>query len=252
MKPNNDTRTSRREVVPEGIPGRGKAERVQTMFRRIVPRYDLMNALMSGGMDRYWRATTAREIAPAGWRVLDVGTGTGDLAIAIARAGARSIVGADFCEEMVVAAQEKVRKSVALKRTPTFLAADALHLPFPDQSFDRVVNGFLLRNVADLPAALAEMTRVLKPGGQLACLEITHPPAALAPFFHLYFHQIVPLIGALVTGEGAAYRYLPASLGPLPNAHRLAGMLAEAGLTEIRYRRLGFGTVALHLGTRPA
>lgn len=220
------------------------------MFARIVPKYDLMNTLMTGGMDRRWRQVAARLAQPQGGLALDVGTGTGEFASELVRAGARRVIGVDFVGAMLVAARGKAEQKGFGHRV-AFLAADALHLPFKDGSFDCVVNGFVLRNVADLPAALSEMQRVLKPGGRLVCLEITHPPAPVAPFFRPYFYGLVPLLGALLTGEGAAYRYLPHSLTPFPNAVRLAQILREAGLVQVRYRRLGLGTVAVHLGQKP-
>ncbi|MGH2458336.1 MAG: ubiquinone/menaquinone biosynthesis methyltransferase [Chloroflexota bacterium] len=237
------------EVVPAGVPGQTKAERVQAMFARIVPRYDAMNTIMTGGLHRRWRRAAAGLAEPRGAVALDVGSGTGDLALALARAGARRVIGVDFCAEMLSVARAKA-KAAALDSTVSFAVGDALRLPFPDRSFDRVVNGFLLRNVADLPGALAEMARVLKPGGRLVCLEITHPPAAVAPFARLYFGLVVPLLGAAITGEADAYRYLPASLAPLPNVQRLARMLTDAGFVDVRAQRLGFGTVALHQGLR--
>ncbi|HUX85947.1 MAG TPA: ubiquinone/menaquinone biosynthesis methyltransferase [Chloroflexota bacterium] len=237
------------EVVPAGVPGHSKAERVQAMFSRIVPRYDLMNRIMTMGMDRAWRRAAVRAAAPRGGVALDVGTGTGDLAFELARGGARQVIGADFCEEMLVAARLKAQRQVP-GQPLDFVLGDALCLPFPDATFDCVVNGFVLRNVASLPNAFAEMFRVLRPGGRLVCLEITHPPAALAPVFGLYFNQIVPRLGAALTGESAAYQYLPQSLGPLPEAPRLAALIGQAGFGEVRYRRLGLGTVALHVGRR--
>lgn len=246
-KPDGATPTL--EVVPDGFPGHSKAERVRAMFARIVSRYDLMNALMTGGMDRRWRNAAASAASPRGGLALDVGAGTGDLTFALVRAGAARAVGVDFCEEMLAVAREKARSQVP-DGSASFLAADALNLPFPDRAFDCVTSGFLLRNVANLQSALVEMTRVLRPGGRLVCLEITHPPMLFAPVFGLYFRDVVPLVGAVVTGEAAAYRYLPASLGPLPDARRLATLLVEAGLTNVHYRHLGLGTVALHVGTR--
>ncbi len=249
MTPRRDRTVTEIEVVPAGVPGSTKSERVRAMFARIVPRYDLMNALMTGGLDRRWRDAAASAAVPAGRLALDVGAGTGDLAFALVRAGAARVVGVDFCEEMLVVARAKAR-ALGLERVTSFIVADALKLPFPDRSFDCVTSAFLLRNVASLRDALAEMTRTLKPGGRLVCLEITHPPEPFASIFGLYFRHVIPLLGTLVTGEGAAYRYLPASLAPLPDARRLAMLLAEAGLADVSYRRLGLGTVALHVGTR--
>lgn len=232
------------EVVPSGVPGRNKSERVQAMFGQIVRRYDLMNRLMTLGMDGGWRRAAIQAADVRGKRVLDLGTGTGDLAREALRAGAAEVIGADFVGTMLGVARRKCDSRLRL------IQADALHLPFVDQSFECVINGFLLRNVADLPAALREMGRVLRPGGQLACLEITHPPPSVAPLFGLYFDRLVPLLGAVVTGERDAYRYLPRSLGPLPEAPELSRLIARAGFTQVRFHRLGLGMVALHLARR--
>lgn len=238
------------EVVPEGVPGRTKAERVRAMFARIVPRYDLMNRLMTLGMDGYWRKVAARLARPGGALALDVGTGTGDFALTLTRAGASRVVGVDFVEEMLRVARGKIIAGGAAERV-AFVQGDALVLPFPAETFDCVVNGFLLRNVGDLSAAFREMNRVLKPGGRLVCLEITHPPVTIAPLFRFYFERMVPVIGGLITGEGAAYRYLPASLVPLPDPNRLTALIQEVGLVGVRYRRVGFGLVAIHSAEKP-
>lgn len=227
-----------------------KAARVQAMFSRIVPRYDLMNAIMTGGLDRRWRRATAEAVRPGGARALDLATGTGDLAHALVRAGARRVVAVDFTRGMLGAARTKAQRAASTGNAIVFCAGDALRLPFADESFDCAVNGFLLRNVAHLPTALIELHRVLAPGGRLACLEITHPPAVFQPFFSLYFDRLVPVIGRLITGDAAAYSYLPDSLRPFPTASRLARLLTAVGFAEVRYRRLGFGTVALHTGTK--
>ncbi len=236
----------------ESRTGNDKARRVRAMFGRIVPRYDLMNAIMTGGMDRRWRRLTAEAVRPAGGRALDLATGTGDLARALVRAGARRVVAADFTPGMLAAARPKVTRADVGRDRIVLCAADALRLPFKDEAFDCAVNGFLLRNVADLPRTLAELHRVLKPGGRVACLDLTPPPPAFAPVFRLYFDNVVPLIGGLVSGDLAAYRYLPASVRSFPTAPRLARMLAAVGFEQVRYRRLGLGTVALHTGVKPA
>jgi len=181
---------------------------------------------------------------------LDAGTGTGDLALAALRAGAARVVAVDFSETMLLAARAKLR-SRAARDAVHLLAADAMRLPFAGAIFDCAVNGFVLRNVADLPATFAELYRVLKPGGRLACLELTHPPRLVAPIFRPYFEGIVPLMGRLVAGHPAAYRYLPASVHPFPDVERLASMLRTAGFVQVSYRRLGFGVVALHTATKP-
>ena len=230
--------------------GEDKATRVRAMFGRIVPRYDLMNRIMTGGLDRRWRRRTAAAVRPAGARALDLATGTGDLALALVDAGARLVVGADFTLGMLAAARSKVAPVPRRPARILLCAGDALRLPFADDAFDCAVNGFLLRNVADLPRALAELHRVLMPGGRLGCLEITHPPAALRPFFRLYFDGLVPVMGRLIAGDAAAYRYLPDSLRPFPTADRLARMLTAVGFADVRYQRLGLGTVALHTGVK--
>jgi demethylmenaquinone methyltransferase / 2-methoxy-6-polyprenyl-1,4-benzoquinol methylase len=237
-------------VVPAGSPGQTRSERVHGMFSRIVARYDGMNRLMTFGLDGGWRRAAAQAVGLDHGLALDVGTGTGDLAVALANCGANQVIGADFVGEMLAVARAKVNAR-SIVGSVSLVGADALRLPFRDETFDGVVNGFLLRNVADLPAVLRELVRVLKPGGRLVCLEITHPAGPLAPFLGLYFARVVPRLGALVTGEGAAYEYLPASLGPLPDVQRLAGLLVAAGLVSVRYRRLGLGTVALHVGQKP-
>lgn len=226
--------------------GYDKGTRVRAMFARIVPRYDLMNRLMTGGMDRGWRRLAVRLCEPRGKVALDLATGTGDLAVELVCQGARKVVGLDFCTPMLEAA---VRKTAPPSPAVRLAAGDALALPFSDGSFDRVINGFLLRNVADLPRALQEMARVLKPGGRLVCLEITHPPSRLFRFlFQPYFYSLVPRLGALVSGDGSAYTYLPESLTNFPDAPHLAQMMRQAGFVEVDYRYLSFGTMAVHVG----
>ncbi len=226
--------------------GEDKARLVRRMFNQIVPRYDLMNRLMTGGVDRHWRRVTARAAKPVGMRVLDVATGTGDLAIDLRRAGAATVVGADFADQMLAAAQPKVGQGVPL------VLADAQRLPFATGSFDRVTNAFLLRNLSDLDRGLAEMRRVLRPGGSLLCLEITRPsPGPFAALFSLYFSRIVPLLGGVLTGEWQAYRYLPNSLSAFPRAPELTKRLFAAGFATVSYRTFGLGTVALHVAKAP-
>jgi demethylmenaquinone methyltransferase/2-methoxy-6-polyprenyl-1,4-benzoquinol methylase len=219
------------------------------MFTRIAGRYDLMNSVMTGGRHHAWRRLTAAAVAgaPEG-PALDLATGTGDLALAIRAASpARSVVGADFSEAMLAHAQAKLRARA--ERRVTLLAADALALPFRDQAFACVTSAFLLRNLADLTAGLAEMRRVTRPGGLVAALEITRPAVpGWSTLFGLYFGRLVPLIGAAVARDRAAYTYLPRSVERFVTPPELARLMTEAGLRQVRYRRFGLGTIALHVG----
>ncbi len=228
-----------------------KARDVRAMFGRIAARYDLMNALMTLGMHKRWRRATARAVMPAGGQALDVGTGTADLALALANAGAARVTATDFSERMLAEAHAKLLASPLGFGHVRLVCADALRLPFADAIFDSATNGFVLRNVADLRTTFTELYRVLRPGGRLACLELTHAPRGVAPFFRPYFERIVPLMGRLIAGDAAAYTYLPASVRPFPNAEELSALIAAAGFIDVRYRRLGAGVVALHLAAKP-
>jgi demethylmenaquinone methyltransferase / 2-methoxy-6-polyprenyl-1,4-benzoquinol methylase len=215
------------------------AEGVRTMFDRIAPVYDAMNHLMTAGLDRRWRRVAAEAVVRPGDRVLDACCGTGDLALACARAGGR-VTGLDFSEPML----ERARvKSSAVE----WVQGDALTLPFEDGSFDAATVGFGVRNLENLERGLAELRRVLRPGGRLGVLEITRPRGALAPFYRLWFERGVPLVGRVVSGS-SAYTYLPASVRRFPGPEELAGLLREAGFGEVRYRLFARGIVALHLG----
>ena len=219
------------------------------MFTRIARRYDLMNGLMTGGRHHAWRRITAEALgaAPRG-PVLDLATGTGDLALAVARLRpADTVVGADFAEAMLREAAAKLRRPRA-PRVP-LVAADALHLPFRTHTFAAVTSAFLLRNLADLAAGLAEMRRVTRPGGLVVTLDITRPRIpGWDSVFAFYFHRVVPAVGALVAGDRAAYAYLPDSVDRFVSPHGLADLMRGAGLGQVRYRRLGLGTIALHVG----
>lgn len=215
-------------------------EGVRRMFDRIAPVYDVMNRLMTAGLDQRWRRLAVSSVVRPGDRVLDACCGTGDLAVAAERAGA-SVVGLDFSARMLERAR---RKSAAVE----WVEGDLLALPFPEGVFDAATVGFGVRNVDDLPLALAELRRVLGPGGRLAILEITTPKGPLAPFFRLWFDHLVPLLGRLFRG-GSAYAYLPASVRRFPGPEELAALMGDAGLGEVRYRLLAGGIVALHTAT---
>jgi demethylmenaquinone methyltransferase / 2-methoxy-6-polyprenyl-1,4-benzoquinol methylase len=216
-------------------------DQVRSMFDRIAPVYDAMNRAMTMGLDRKWRRLTAEAVVRHGDRVLEACCGTGDLALADARAGGR-VTGVDFSEEMLARAERKA---------PEFqwVQADAAALPFEDASFEVVTVGFGIRNLADLEAGLAELARVLVPGGRLGCLEITRPSGVLRPFFRLWFDGLVPVAGKFLRG-GAAYSYLPASVRRFPGPEDLADAMGRAGFADVAWRLLGGGIVALHVGRR--
>jgi demethylmenaquinone methyltransferase/2-methoxy-6-polyprenyl-1,4-benzoquinol methylase len=261
--------------VTDSVPGplppaEQKAVYVRDMFGRIAMRYDLMNRLMTFGRDSAWRRYTVSELglasAPGSGRVLDVATGTGDLAFeTLDQFPNARVVGLDFVPEMLTLAQQKARTigendgaayplegatgsdagSLAL------LAGDALQIPFPEGAFDAVVTGFALRNVTDIPAAFAEMARVTKPGGRVACLEIAKPQTPLFKrAFDLYFYRLVPLLGGWITGQRSAYTYLPHSLSAFLTPDEIAEVMSRTGWREVSYKRLMLGTVAVHVGTR--
>jgi demethylmenaquinone methyltransferase / 2-methoxy-6-polyprenyl-1,4-benzoquinol methylase len=217
-------------------------ESVRRMFDRIAPVYDAMNHVMTAGLDRRWRKLAAEEVVWPGDRVLDACCGTGDLAVAAERRGGR-VVGLDFSQRMLERAR---KKSGAIE----WVQGDALALPFGDGEFDAATVGFGVRNLADLEGGLRELARVLRPGGKAAILEITRPRGILKPFFRLWFDGIVPVLGRVLPG-GEAYTYLPASVRRFPGPDDLSALLEAAGFEDVRYRMLGGGIVALHVGTRP-
>ena len=223
---------------------------VRAMFDRIAGFYDVMNSVMTAGLHHRWRERAAdlARLRP-GDRALDVATGTGDLAIELARrvAPGGEVIGSDFSEGML----ERARTKGAGGEGISWEWANALELPYPDDSFDAATVGFGARNFSDLAAGLREMTRVARPGGRVVVLEITTPQRPpLSTFFRLWFDRVVPLIGRL-TGEPDAYTYLPNSVKRFPGPEGLAGVMADAGLREIRWILTAGGIIALHVGTKP-
>jgi len=217
------------------------------MFAAIAPRYDLLNHLLSFNLDRLWRRRAVRSLGlPSGARVLDFASGTGDLALALARAGLRP-VGADFCFDMLALARRKEGSASA-----RWVTADALAAPISDQVFDGVTVAFGVRNFEDLDRGLGELHRVLRPGGRIAILEFPPPPPG--PFgriFRFYLRSILPRIGALLSPRAGAYVYLPRSMETFLSPTALAESLARAGFDEIEWSLLTGGAVALHTATRP-
>jgi demethylmenaquinone methyltransferase/2-methoxy-6-polyprenyl-1,4-benzoquinol methylase len=217
------------------------------MFDRIAAVYDLMNRVMTAGLDASWRRRAADLAAVRpGDRVLDVATGTGDLAVELSRRvrPGGEVIGTDFSEGMLERARAKAPEV-------SFEWANALELPYPDASFAAATVGFGARNFSDLERGLAEMARVVRPGGRVVVLEITTPTQPpLSTFFSLWFDRIIPLLGRL-TGERVAYAYLPSSVRRFPAPRSLAALLAAAGLRDVRWIRTAGGIIALHVGTKP-
>jgi demethylmenaquinone methyltransferase/2-methoxy-6-polyprenyl-1,4-benzoquinol methylase len=258
-------------------PADQKAVYVREMFNRIAQSYDRMNRLMTFGCDRAWRRATVAQLglksppsdsgpatrSPASTAhrptkiVLDLATGTGDLALETLRQKPDArVIGLDFVPAMLRLARHKADSVCCAaegrdRSCFDLTAGDALRLPFADNTFDGVVTGFALRNVIDIPAAFAEMARVTRAGGRLACLEIAKPQL---PLFHqlfaLYFYRLVPLLGSLIGGERAAYTYLPHSLTAFLSPAEIVEVMCRTGWRNVRYRRLMLGTVAVHVGVR--
>jgi demethylmenaquinone methyltransferase/2-methoxy-6-polyprenyl-1,4-benzoquinol methylase len=221
---------------------------VNRMFARIAPTYDLMNRLMTFGQDQQWRREMLDycNLPPRGL-LLDVGTGTGDIAYtAMQRNPTLRAVGSDFTYEMMAAGVGKVPGLLL-----PFAQADTYALPYPDNTFDAVVSGFLVRNVVDRVAAFREMARVTKPGGRVVCLETTPPSnSPLGPLFRMYFFQIVPVIGSIVANDRQAYAYLPNSTVGFPPPAELARMMEQAGLQHVFYVERMLKSVAIHVGVK--
>jgi demethylmenaquinone methyltransferase/2-methoxy-6-polyprenyl-1,4-benzoquinol methylase len=228
-------------------PPADKPAYVQDVFTRIAPRYDLMNRLMTAGQDVAWRKEViGRARLRPGDRLLDLGAGTGDLA----REGLRQepgvwAIAADYTLRMMAVG----RARYGCPRD--WSTADALHLPFPDASFDALVSGFLLRNVASVDTALAEMLRVLKPGGRMVALDTTRPgKTLLSPFIRFHMMRVIPTLGTLITGQRDAYTYLPVSSENFLQAEDLLAKIEAAGFARAGFRRRMFGTVAVHWGEK--
>ena len=236
------------------------SNKVREMFAQIAPRYDLLNHLLSFELDRLWRTRTAKRLraildGPEAL-VLDLCCGTGDLAFALMRAGKASIIGADFAHPMLVRAREKTviqarPKNQGASSPMPFFEADALRLPFANESFDLVTTAFGFRNLANYEAGLREIQRVLKPGGTIAILEFTEPPEGLlGEFYRWYFCRVLPKIGGLISGDQAAYKYLPKSVARFFRPPELATLMSAVGYHCVDYRVWTLGTVALHTAVR--
>lgn len=237
-----------------------KAAYVRRMFGMLAPGYDRINRVMTFGLDQHWRKAAVQAIAPpANGRALDVGTGTGDFLPLLAAWMPEGLaVGIDFTLPMMQTGQHKVQPlpPVLAHGQPgqaAFVGGDALRLPFPDNSFDALTTGFVLRNVTDISAALAEMLRVVRPGGAMACLEVARPANPLLRRGHtLYFQHLVPRLATLLGGDPQFYTYLPRSSRSFPSPPHLALLMREAGWQHVTYSLAGMGAVAIHVGAKIA
>lgn len=218
------------------------------MFARIAGKYDLMNRLMTMGQDIGWRKTVVALAAlPVGGRLLDLGTGTGDIAAeALSVTPTILPVGGDFTLEMM-----QVGKADPARQSIRFTGSDALNLPFPDNTFDAITSGYLMRNVIDVKRAWAEQYRVLKPGGRVVCLDTTPPPHNLLyPFINFHLHVVIPTLGRLIAGASDAYTYLPDSTENFLPADKLAERMTTAGFKNVQFKHLMFNTMAIHWGIK--
>jgi demethylmenaquinone methyltransferase / 2-methoxy-6-polyprenyl-1,4-benzoquinol methylase len=229
-------------------------DRVRRMFGQVAERYDFLNHLLSLGIDHYWRRRTVRLVPPVGsLPILDVCTGTGDLALAydLAAGGRTPIIAADFCHQMLMIGRQKAQQAGADGRV-TFIEADAQSLPLPADAFQIVCVAFGLRNVANTDRGIAEMVRVAAPGGRVAVLEFSTPTRQ--PFksaYGWYFRHVLPRIGKLLSRSSAdAYEYLPASVGEFPQGEALIERMRVAGLTNLRRYPLTFGVATLYVGEK--
>ena len=230
------------------LEGRERAAYVQSMFDRIAARYNLMNRLMTFGQDMRWRCFVIRQAKlKPGDKLLDLATGTGDIAFeALRQVPGVQAVGGDFSLGMMIVGQHQ-----PLGEKVGWSGADALNLPFPDNSFDAVTAGYLIRNVIDIPRAFAEQMRVLKPGGRVVILDTTPPPNnLLRPFILFHLRYIIPLMGRLISGNPDAYQYLPESTQAFKTPDQLADIMRAAGFQNVDYKRFMFGTMAVHWGEK--
>lgn len=233
----------------------GKRPYVQRLFGRIARVYDLMNRLMSFGLDGHWRAFAARQLALAsGETGLDLGAGTADLAIAIIRRSGPGthMIGMDITPEMLEQGRMKLAR-LGLEDRIELRVGDAEHIDLPDNSVDGCCSAFTVRNLTDICQGFREMLRVVRPGGRVVCLEISHPPGIIfGSLFHLYFYKLAPLFGTIIGKAFEEYNYLPHSLTTFPDAPTLQHMMEETGWQDVRFHRLSGGIVAVHVGTKQA
>ena len=237
---------------PSSLPLDKTPYRIAGMFDAIAGRYDLLNRLLSAGLDQRWRARAVDALGLNGGEVvLDLCTGTADLALALATSGGASVIGVDFAGEMLRFGYQKVHQAGASHQV-RLVRGDAMWVPIPDAAVDAATVGFGIRNVQTAADALTELNRVLRPGGRLAILEFGFPPASLLrAAYGWYFRRVLPLIGRLVSRHQSAYSYLPASVGTFMEPHDFCQLLTAAGFADVRAVPLTFGVVYLYEATKP-
>lgn len=233
------------------LTGKERSHYVQDMFDRIAERYNIMNRIMTGGQDMKWRRFVVEKASlPPKGKLLDLATGTGDIAFeALKKTPSAQVIGADFALQMMVVGKRQPDGSKV-----GWAGADALQLPFPDQTFNAVVSGYLVRNVIDIPQTLGEQLRVLVPGGKIVILDTSPPPNnLLKPFILMHLKYGIPLLGRLIAGKEAsdAYTYLPESTQAFKTPAELADLMMEAGFKDVAFKTFMFGTMAVHWGTKP-
>jgi demethylmenaquinone methyltransferase / 2-methoxy-6-polyprenyl-1,4-benzoquinol methylase len=228
------------------------ARAVREMFSGIARRYDLLNHVLSVNIDKRWRRLVRQKLQDVlndqNATILDVACGTGDLSLELQRNAKARVVGSDFCRPMLqIAKQKTAEASIVIP----YFEADALRLPFADESFDALTIAFGLRNLADFEVGLGEMYRVLKKGGRLAVLEFSAPVVpGFRALFRFYFSRVLPRIGGVISGSRGAYEYLPDSVSKFPNQVELASLMQKTGFRDVRYDYLTGGIAAIHTGTR--
>lgn len=239
------------KITPYGT-DRPKGAQVEAMFDNIAPAYDFMNRAMTFGIDRGWRKKVVKSVVAAQPKaILDVATGTGDLAIQLARAVTdATVTGIDLSEGMLSVGRKKVEEA-KLDNRVVLTQGDCLALPFPDNSFDVVTVAFGVRNFEHLNKGYAEMARVLRPGGMLFVLELTTPTSPIVkPFYKLYTKGVIPMLGRMVSHDSRAYSYLPESIAAMPQGKRMLAMMENAGFHECSLRQLTLGVSTIYVGRK--
>ncbi|MCX6278635.1 MAG: bifunctional demethylmenaquinone methyltransferase/2-methoxy-6-polyprenyl-1,4-benzoquinol methylase UbiE [Bacteroidetes bacterium] len=233
------------------LPEKDKKEIVRAMFNDISPKYDFLNHFLSFGIDRLWRKKLVkllRQSKPS--EILDVATGTGDLALAVAKINPRKIIGIDISEQMLDIGRAKLIKP-GLGKLISFQQADAEQIPFPDNSFDAITVAFGVRNFENLELGISEMRRVLRPGGWMYILEFSHPQLFyIRQLYYLYSRFFIPSVGRLISGNNQAYSYLPESVTAFPSGQKLVEIIEKQGLSRVSFIPLSMGIASIYYGQK--